>query len=186
MGLSPDLNSSCTNTIHSSPSASPPSNSTTAPPTALQQQIMISTAFFSGSFIFGWQFTSLHPDLVVQSGDGVFFYVHLAPILAKSQNGFGGLLPSAGSLVRAGAAQAGEQAGMSGYFNILPLTPDSSETRPPASPRSAIGRGRMSTSSSSNSASLATPPLPASNPALPTLVSLPEPSGVVNILFHIH
>ncbi|KAG8952586.1 hypothetical protein FRC04_003947 [Tulasnella sp. 424] len=185
LGLSPDPNSG-TNTIHASPSASPPSNPTAAP-TALQQQIAISTAFYPGSSIFGRQFASLHPDLVVQSGDGVFFYIHLALILTKSQNGFGGLLP--GSLVGAGAGaaqggseQTGNGGGASGYMDTPLLTPDCSEPTPPGSPLSATGRGRPSTSSSSSSSSNATPP---SDPALPTLISLPESSGVINILFHV-
>ncbi|KAG8900538.1 hypothetical protein FRC00_012403 [Tulasnella sp. 408] len=193
-GASPNPNSSITNILATTTGptpSSPPSNPTTAP---LQQQIAISTAFYPGSTVFGRQFASLQPDLVVQSGDGVFFYVHFSLVVAKSRNGFGGLIPAV-----AGVGVAGNEQGASGYIETPLLTPDGSEPTPPASPvvssaENVVAGGRRSSSSSSSSSnsnssgSLATPPSNnASDPAssLPTLIAIPEPSGVVNILFHV-
>ncbi|KAG8922718.1 hypothetical protein FRC01_013689 [Tulasnella sp. 417] len=202
-GASPNPNSisgtNILNTTAPTPS-SPPSNASaaTAPTAPLQQQIAISTAFYPGSAVFGRQFASLQPDLVVQSGDGVFFYVHFSLVVAKSRNGFGGLIPAVAGVAVQGNEQVGS--GATGYIDTPLLTPDASEPTPPASPVSAsenvIGGGaRPSTSSSSSSnanssGSLATPPStnasdPIASSPLPTLIAISEPSGVVNILFHV-
>ncbi|KAG9049838.1 hypothetical protein FS837_008888 [Tulasnella sp. UAMH 9824] len=203
-GASPNPNSSITSLLNTTttaptPSSPPTSNQTTAPTAPLQQQIAISTAFYPGSTVFGRQFASLQPDLVVQSGDGVFFYVHFSLVVAKSRNGFGGLIPAVAGVGVVGAPGS-EQGNASGYIETPLLTPDCSEPTPPASPAVSSAEnvgagGRPSTSSSSSSSSnsnssgsLATPPSNnASDPSssLPTLIAIPEPSGVVNILFHV-
>ncbi|KAG8983204.1 hypothetical protein FRB90_006228 [Tulasnella sp. 427] len=177
---SPNLNSGSSHSpiISTATSPPPPQPLPTAP---LQQQIAISTAFYPGSTLFGRELAAVQPDLVVQSGDGVFFYVHLSLIGSKSSNRFNGLV-----------ARGLES---SSYIDTPLLTPDCSEPTPPASPRSASENagGRPSSSSSSKSHSRSSPRLSNNNtttntlpdPSLPSLISIPEPSGVINILFHV-
>ncbi|KAG8908164.1 hypothetical protein FRB99_008707 [Tulasnella sp. 403] len=151
---------------HSALELSPECNA----PDFTHTQISISTTFYPGA-TFARELVDTPADLVVQSVDGVFFYVHSSVLRARSNNNFAGLLGSSSSSPATLTTNSPDSDTTNVYIKTPLLTPEGSEPTPPVSPSSTRRSPSPSTSK--------TPP------SLPLLVSPSEPAATINIVLHL-
>ncbi|KAG8875930.1 hypothetical protein FRB97_000171 [Tulasnella sp. 331] len=164
-----------------------------------QTQIAVSTTFYPGAMLSN-DLAGVTADLVIQSADAVFFYCHTSFIRSKSCNNFNQLIPYTSQHASTSSTSTPSSCTTLVPTSTLPsdsvaqsfiktpyLTSNDSDVQdtPPMSPASSRSDGSQRSASSAEEEALSQLQMQQENTTLPILISVPENSGVVNIVLHL-